>query len=134
MEDDKDIPLSVLHQRLHLDPSLTFEDYLNINRDVITSEFESEEDIMAAVQSQTNINEEASEDNEDDIEATHEEPPPISTNEALQKVRDLQRYFMTQQNTKDDDFSKLSELESVILKKSSLFSQTAITNFFHPCD
>jgi len=69
---------------------------------------------------------------EKDDEDISENSEVISTKDALQKIRDLQRFFMSKENTKDVDFDYLSKLESAILIRNINFKQHLISDFFSP--
>ena len=131
--DEDDIPLSVLRDRLQLDPTLTFADYLNVDSELATSETESEASIMAALHGKDDGGVDEESDGEDPDEApgvSAASQIPISTSEALQKVRDLQLYFSQLENVTDTSFSHLSSLEAYLLKKSVSFQQPTIMQFF----
>ena len=58
---DDDIPLAILSKPLQLDPSLTFNNYLNVDRNLATGQTETEESILALLQ--RDLNEENEEQN-----------------------------------------------------------------------
>ena len=110
-DDDEDvIPLSVLRDRLQLDPALTFDDFANVDDGVITSEEADNEHSQS-----TNVE-------------------LISSKEAMERLRDLQRFFMSRENTQDGEFESLSKLETAILKQTVSFRQFCISDFFHAVD
>ena len=50
-KDDEDtIPFSVLHERLHLPETMTFEDYVDVDNELHAHEELTEEDILASLQ------------------------------------------------------------------------------------
>ena len=125
---DDDIPLSILRERLHLDPSLSFDDYLNVDQDLATGQTETEESIFASLRESP----EEENENESDEETTDTEAPSMSTFDALNRVRELQSYFTRLENARQSDFLHLSEMEAFLLKQSCLQRQSVITNFFKP--
>ena len=91
---DDDIPLAILRERLQLDPSLTFNDYLNVDRNLATGQTETEESILASLRG--DLNEENEEqNNESDDETSEPDAPSMSTSEALIRVCKLQSFFTT---------------------------------------
>ena len=124
---DDDIPLSVLRERLQLDPSLSFNDYLNVDRELATGQTETEESIFAALRDEDNEQNDESED-----ESTEPESVSMSTSEALVRVRELLSYFTRLDNARQTDFLHLSEMEAFLLKRSCSQRQSVITHFFKP--
>ena len=100
IEDEDDIPLSVLRERLQLDSTLTFADYLNIDNDLATAQVDTEETIFASLR---NGDTEDADDNEsDDEESAVPIQKTISTSEALAKIRELESYFSQLENENCD--------------------------------
>jgi hypothetical protein len=123
---EDDIPLLVLWEQLQLDPSLTIDDYVNVDRDVITNDFESEDDILTLLSSEIQEPEETDLEEDDGSPL----PPPLTTNDAIDKLRELQWYFSSQEKNTEEDFKQLYLLEPTLLKKLTSLTQSRITDFF----
>ena len=129
--DTEDPDDDILRERIQLDPSLTFTDYLNVNREVATGETETEESILVSLRG--SLNEENEEQNDEFAdESTEPEAPSMSNSEDLMQVREPQSYFTKLENARQEDFPHLSAMEMFLLKQSCSNHQSSITNFFKP--
>ena len=122
-DDEDDIPLAILRERLNLDSALNFNDYLNVDRDLATSDTDSEESIWASLNGQSPDVEE--EDLREEVSAT-----PLTTSDALARIHELQTFFTKMENVDDDHFRSLAAIETLLMKRTSLLSQPVITSFF----
>jgi hypothetical protein len=127
MDDEDEIPLSILQQRLNLQTSLTFDDYINVDEHVITSEAMSEEDILSEATSVTLPQPSDSQEDEEEVEV-----PICSMSEAKVHLQELRRYFFSQNSTCDADIDFLHRLDSALMKNSSTFRQSTIESYFAP--
>ena len=90
-EDDEDnLPLAVLRERLNLPDSMSFDDYVDVDKDVETSETVTEQTILADL---LNLHEEEEEAVEDDGEETRELVPICSLTDAKKHLKEIRRYF-----------------------------------------
>ena len=65
-DDEDDIPLAVLRERLSLPETMTFEDYINVDSDLATDEVLTEDELFASLRptEQTTQGEEEEEEEE----------------------------------------------------------------------
>ena len=86
-DDDEDIlPLTVLRDRLNLPDSMSFDDYVDVDKDVETTETVTEQTILADL---LNLHEE-----EEDGEETRELNPICSLSDAKNHLEEIRRYFL----------------------------------------
>ena len=76
-DDDDEIPLNVLRQKLNLPESLTFQDYVDVDRDLESGEAVTEDAILADLVALTNSNEEKDEAEEQENEVSSDLIPRV---------------------------------------------------------
>ena len=117
------IPLSVLRERLLLPESMTFDDYVDVDKDVQAHEELTEEELIAELQP----NDFAEEEQEDDQE-TVDEREICSATDAKHFIDELRRFFEARSLSSDIEFSSICKLESA-LHKNVHFKQSSMRDF-----
>ena len=126
--DEDEIPLSVLRERLHLPDSLSFDDYVNVDNNLETSETVTEESILAELTTLTGEEEEEEEDAENETVSV---PPVCSFADAKKYIEEIRRFFESSDRTHDSEFSAISQLDNALFRNVQ-YRQSVISDFFHP--
>ena len=127
-DDEDDIPLAVLRERLRLPETMTFDDFVNADSDLATDEVLTEADIIASLRPNQQTSQ--IEEEEEEEEETHLENPVCSLADAKAHLQEVRRYLETCSHTSDFDFRSISVLESFLLQ-SIAQKQKSILDFFH---
>ena len=125
-DDEDDIPLSVLRERLNFPASLSLEDYMDVDQNLVTSETVTEESIRDDLLAAASGQEEEEEDGDDEPESTK---PVCSSADAKHYLEEIRRFFESRAMTDDDDFSAINRLDNSLFKNSKL-RQCTISDFF----
>lgn len=122
-DQEDNLPLSDWLRIQNMLDSNKFDDYINIDEEVITTEELSDNDLMKQLQNQ----EETDEELQDDEEAE----TVVTTEEALGCIRKLKNFFQ-QEDVNDEIFSNLNKIHLLIQNKyiANRQVQTKITDFF----
>ena len=113
-EEDDLIPLSVLRERLNFPESLTFEDYVNVDDDVLPFEQLTEAELLTQIMTPEGVEDE--EDFVEDEPVNGTELPVCTLTEARSHLQELRRFFESKSTTTDVDFSSINRLDSTLSK------------------
>ena len=128
-DDEDDLPLAILRERLQLPDSMSFEDYVRVDENVLSHEELSEADIVAELISDPTTQEEDEEEEEEEEVAQTESNPICSWTDARHYVNELRRFFEASGKTTDNDFFTLNSLDATLLKNVCQ-RQSSITDYF----
>ena len=129
-DDEDDIPLSVLRERLCLPESMTFEDYVNVDNDLATDEVLTEEAILSSLRPQAAATQNEEEEDDEDEEGATTEKSVCSLADAKAYLQEIRRFLESREHTTDFDFRTVSSLESSLLQNIA-YRQKSIHDFFH---
>lgn len=100
---------------------ITFEEYVNCDTDIITSELFTIDELIENTLPEANLS-----DDEEDCE----EVIPPSFKDAMDCIEKLRNYFVCQ-NTSEKTFNELNSIQNAVLKTHrQSVRQTSITDFF----
>ncbi|GBN78215.1 hypothetical protein AVEN_45096-1 [Araneus ventricosus] len=94
---------------VHSDPSILYEDYVNVDQNVVVCDESTDADIIARLAVNSQAENGLSGDEED--KEIQEKPLP-STSEAMVHIHELRRFFEGQSNVEDSIFVSIDRLES----------------------
>ena len=132
-EEEEDlIPLSVLRERLLLPESMTFDDYVSVDDNLLTFEQMTETDLLMEIAASNRDEEEEEEEQDDDGgdgQQDNGNSQICSQSEARTFIEELRKYFESKAQTSDITFSSINQLESAVTKCVNL-RQPIINDFF----
>ena len=129
-DDEDDIPLAVLRERLSLPETMTFEDYINVDSDLATEEVLTEDELFASLRTTPQTTQGKEEEEEEEDEENQTENPVCSLADAKVHLQEVRRYLETCSHTSEIDFRSISALESSLLQTFAQ-KQKSIRDFFH---
>lgn len=155
-EDEDEIPLIFISERLNvrsedemqlqseleawtnlksMPETVSFEDYIHVDDDIITSEFPTDEDIVERHRSESepiNINVDNSESDDDGLENDDVQQRP-SNDLVVNSFRILRLYLNTNEHTTDSLYNGLNEIEALFENETRRTArQSHITDYFTP--
>ena len=110
---------------------ITFDQYVALDDNLITTEQQSLSDIITdSIQSKNE--DDNQEDDDDDDEPPTPPPPPPSRSAALDALSILRAYFTSSSNESDKFLRSINKLESKIIQTTSdKLRQTVLQDFFN---
>ncbi|KAK8762222.1 hypothetical protein V5799_026512 [Amblyomma americanum] len=133
-EDSSSKLLSEVAEQLAVDPSVTFDDYVQCDKATWTSVQLTTDDMLQSVQGPGTQDEECSDDMDDDVTAAPEDcDESVSATNALNCLRKL-RIFIAKSGTATEGVHKNADgLESFVLQSLCCTCQKTITAISNKC-
>ncbi|XP_063230823.1 tigger transposable element-derived protein 4-like [Bacillus rossius redtenbacheri] len=111
------------------DPTISYEDFLNVDEDVAVCGDVTDTEIIAEVLGSEKQDDDG-EGSEEEIAGVEEEPVP-SAADAMNHIKELRRFFESRINVSDSYFISLIKLESFVMAESlNSRKQAKISSFF----